>query len=181
VARQNIIGRYAESDISHVDYGSGMSEWCGNCHASYLNADHSQFEHPAGVNEQLESDMIVNYNTYIRTGDFSGDASTAFLQFVPFERGISDPLLLDPNSTFGPDSNSTVMCLTCHRAHATAFRASGRWDHDAVLLADSHPAPGDTGVAGNDVLYSYYGRDIVTEFGSGQRAFCEKCHDVNGP
>jgi hypothetical protein len=68
------------------------------------------------------------------------------------------------------------MCLTCHRAHASAFRAAGRWDFDAVLLVDSHPAIGDSGVTGNDVLNSYYGRNIAGEFGSGQQAFCEKCH-----
>jgi hypothetical protein len=181
VARQNAINKYGESDTSHVDYGSGMSEWCVNCHSDYQVNDHLQFEHPAGNTEKLNSDIISNYNTYIRTGDWSGSSSTAFLQFVPFERGIADPAQLDPTSTQGPDITSNVMCLSCHRAHASAFRAIGRWDFDATLLADSHPAFGDGGVSGNDVLYSYYGRDIVVEFGSGQRAFCEKCHDVAGP
>lgn len=45
-----------------------------------------------------------------------------------------------------------------------------------MLLAESHPAPGDGGVSGNDVLYSYYNRNIGVEFGMDQGPFCEKCH-----
>ena len=185
VARQNPLRPFAETDTSHVAYGSGMSEWCANCHAGILNSAHQAggagFEHPAGAGARLEAAMVVNYNTYIRTGDLTGTASTAYLQFVPFERGVNDPSLLDPTSTGGPDSNANVMCLTCHRAHASAFRAAGRWDFDATLLVDSHPALGDSGVSGSDVLASYYGRNIGGEFGSGQAAFCEKCHPVSGP
>jgi hypothetical protein len=54
----------------------------------------------------------------------------------------------------------------------------GRWDLDAVLLAESHPAAGDGGVSGNDLYYSYYGRNIATEFGPEQGPFCEKCHGI---
>ncbi|MFO7604981.1 MAG: cytochrome c3 family protein [Desulfurivibrionaceae bacterium] len=185
VARQNILKRFGESDGSHVDYGAGMSEWCGNCHGAILQDSHlgaGSFVHPAGSNAMLSSQTVSMYNTYINTGDLlangtgTGDAATAYLQFVPFERGTGDSQLLDPASTQGPDTNSTVMCLTCHRAHGSAFRSAGRWDFDAVLLAESHPGPGDGGVSGNDVLYSYYNRDISIEFGPGQGQFCEKCH-----
>jgi predicted CXXCH cytochrome family protein len=185
VARQSSINRFGESDLSHVDYGSGMSEWCGNCHSGILNSSHEAgggtFEHPAGNNEKLESDLINLYNTYIRTGELSGNAATSYLQFVPFERGVQDPALLDPNSTRGPDANANVMCLTCHRAHASAFENSGRWDFKVPLLSQSHPALGDAGATASDVYFSYYGRDITVEFGSGQRQFCEKCHGAGTP
>lgn len=184
IARQSSVSKFSESDASHVDYGSGMSEWCANCHSGVLNSKHESaggFEHPAGNSEKLESDIIANYNTYLRTGDFSGMSATAYLQFVPFERGVSIPDLLDPNSSQGPNANANVMCLTCHRAHASAFANSGRWDFTATLLAQSHPAMGDAGVTPTDVYYSYYGRDIVAEFGSGQRQFCEKCHGSQIP
>lgn len=181
IAAQNPLAPYAETDNSHVDYGSGMSEWCANCHAGYLINEHSAFQHPAGNNAKLEAAMVQNYITYIKTGDLSGNTATAYLQFAPFERGTTDPSQLNPKSSQGPDTNSNVMCLTCHRAHASAFRAIGRWDFDATFLADSHPANGDVGVTGNDVLFSYYNRGIADEFGTGQLAFCEKCHDVSGP
>jgi len=180
IARQSDIQPFAESDASHVDYGSGMSEWCANCHAGILTNEHntgsSGFQHPSGDTEKLESSIITNYNSYLRTGDLTGTIGTAYLQFVPFERGVTDTALLDPNSTQGPDANANVMCLTCHRAHASAFTASGRWDFTASLLANSHPAIGDAGATTADVSNSYYGRDITVEFGAGQGQFCEKCH-----
>ncbi|MFH1216991.1 MAG: cytochrome c3 family protein [Pseudomonadota bacterium] len=184
VARQSNVRKFEETDASHVDYGSGMSEWCANCHNGVLSSGHSTaggFEHPAGNSENLESEIIANYNTYLRTGDFSGLAATAYLQFVPFERGVTNPDLLDPNSSQGPNANANVMCLTCHRAHASAFDNSGRWDFKASFLSQSHPALGDAGVTPTDITYSYYGRDIVAEFGSGQRQFCEKCHGSQTP
>lgn len=184
IARQSDTNNYGESDTSHVDYGSGMSEWCTNCHSDMLNNEHGAgagFEHPSGDSAKLEQSFIDTYNSYLKTGDLAGVVDTAYLQFVPFERGVQDRTLLDPNNTRGPDANSNVMCLTCHRAHASAFRAIGRWDFDAVLLADSHPAVGDSGVTGSDVLNSYYGRDIAGEFGSGQQSFCEKCHGTASP
>jgi hypothetical protein len=181
IARQNPVIQYGETDTSHVDYGSGMSEWCANCHISFLTDEHDKkmgmgFEHPSGNDEHLEGKMVDNYDKYVKTGDLSGNAATSYLTLVPFERGVTDTALLDPTSTQGPDNSSNVMCLTCHRAHASAFRAIGRWDFYVELIADSHPAEGDSGVTGNDVFYSYYGRDMIAEFGVEQKAFCEKCH-----
>jgi hypothetical protein len=120
--------------------------------------------------------MIDNYNRYVKTGDLSGNASSSYLALVPFERGTTDSVRLDPSSTQGPDSESRVMCLTCHRAHASAFRAIGRWDFDAQAVAKSHPAAGDGGTAGTDVFNSYYGRNMALKFGASQKGFCEKCH-----
>jgi hypothetical protein len=190
IARQNTINRFGESDGSHVDYGVGMSEWCGNCHDAILrnaHADAGDFVHPSGSSVTLSSEIVSMYNTYINTGDLTasttdtgtGDIATAYLQFVPFERGISDQEFLDPTSRRGPNTNSRIMCLTCHRAHASAFSSIGRWDFDAALLAESHPGPGDGGVSGNDVLHSYYGRNIAAEFDPEQGQFCEKCHGLS--
>jgi len=185
IARQSDVQPFGESDTSHVAYGSGMSEWCANCHQGLLNSEHkgggSSFEHPAGNNEKLESDIIANYNSYIHSGDLTGSAGSAYLQFVPVERGVTNAMLLDPTSTQGPDTSSNVMCLTCHRAHASAFPAAGRWDFTASLLANSHPALGDGGATASDVYNSYYGRDIAIEFGTSQGQFCEKCHAGGTP
>ncbi len=176
VAAENPLSKYGETDDSHVDYGDGMSEWCANCHADIHKGMHTGFRHV--TDRAFGGSTMDRYNSYVRTGDFSGSQSTAYLQFVPFERGVNDPALLDPTSTMGPDSNSRIMCLTCHRAHASAFVYAGRWDLKALTIAESHPSAGDVGVVGNDILNAYYGRDIPTEFGSGQKAFCDKCHDI---
>jgi len=181
IARQNSILPFAESDSSHVDYGSGMSSWCGNCHATIVGQGHqghlsetSSFRH--STDGSLGARFVSSYNTYVNSGDLNGGFATAYLQFVPFERGSSDAQLLDPTSTQGMDSSSRINCLSCHRAHASAFTAAGRWDFNADLLVDSHPAPGDSGATATDVVNSYYGRDIASEFGINQGPFCEKCH-----
>jgi hypothetical protein len=173
IARQSSTRKFGENDTSHVDYGSGMSEWCRNCHEN-IHGGRSLFPHPAGV--PFNVSMADNYNRYVKTGDLSGNAAASYLALVPFERGVSDPGRLDPISTRGPDANSRVMCLSCHRAHASAFRAIGRWDFDAQTIAKSHPATGDGGVSGTDVLHSYYGRNMVLNFTSAQESLCGKCH-----
>jgi len=153
-----------------------MSEWCGNCHPGYLTGTHTTFLHPAGNPQHLSPDVVNVYNTYVSTGNMTGTIASAYLALVPFERGQPDATLLDPTGTVGPDTAANVMCLTCHRAHASAFPSAGRWDFSAVLIQDSHPALGDAGVTGNDMLNSYYGRDMVTEFGPLQGTLCQKCH-----
>ena len=158
---------WKETETNHPDYGSGMSEWCVNCHAGMASAGIGLGKsHPAGNAVKLGSGIVASYNAYVKTGDMSGSRATAFLALVPFERGTSDASLLHPSSTEGPDENANVMCLTCHRAHASAFASIGRWDFRATFIAESHP---------ND-RESYYGRDMVARFGRYQRSFCNKCH-----
>ena len=164
---------WVETDSNHTAYGSGMSEWCNNCHPDFLNIDNM---HPVGNDATLSSTFISNYNSYVKTGDVTGTQAAAYLALVPFEWGTANTGFLDPSSTSGPDQGANVICLTCHRAHASAFQDIGRWDFGTTFVADSHPQPGDGGAAGNDALNSYYGRDMVSEFGLHQRWFCNKCH-----
>lgn len=182
VARQSDSSPYGESSASHVDYGIGMGAWCGNCHAAIVASRHlstsgnSSFRH--STDRTLGNRFVSMYNAYVSSGDLSGSVINSYLQFLPFERGTSVLQQLDPNSIQGMDNNSRLMCLSCHRAHASAFPHAGRWDFTASSLVDSHPAIGDVGATANDVYYSYYGRDIASEFGSDQGQFCEKCHGV---
>lgn len=165
---------WIETDRNHTVYGSGMSEWCANCHGAFLEAAESGKKHPAGNTAKLGAVVASNYNAYLRTGDMGGSRGTAYLALVPFETGAGDPSALDPSSTEGPEAGtSNVMCLTCHRAHASAFTSAGRWDFKATFLAESHPGADD---GGSDALHSYYGRDLVAEFGPYQRSLCNKCH-----
>jgi hypothetical protein len=139
--------------------------------------DSGAAQHPAGETAVITERTAAAYGAYLRSGDFSGNAASSYLALVPFERGVADPGLLDPASTAGPEpGGSNVMCLTCHRAHASAFESIGRWDLSAILLADSHPGVGDGGASGEDAQHSYYGRDLAAEFGPYQRSLCNKCH-----
>jgi hypothetical protein len=162
-----------ESDASHPAYGSGMSEWCANCHPDFANASRM---HPSGNNARLRPAMVASYNAYVRTGDTSGTRARAYLALVPFERGVTDVSALQPSSTEGPDATANIMCLTCHRAHASAFSGIGRWDFTATFLVESHPRLGDGGASPADVQNSYYRTDVAVRFGRYQRSLCNKCH-----
>ena len=169
---------WAETDTNHTAYGSGLSQWCGNCHVDYLNGHtiDGRRKHPVGKDAFLSAQIAGNYNTYLRSGDFSGSQAGAYLSLVPFETGITNARLLTPDSLAGPNSGANVMCLTCHRAHASAFENIGRWDFKARFIADAPPRKGDIGVTGNDVQNSYYGRNMTARYGQNQRQLCNKCH-----
>jgi hypothetical protein len=169
-----------ETKTSHTDYGQGMAEWCGNCHTDFVgNGGAGVHRHPASNAATLAGiqNLANNYNIYVKTGDTNGTSATAYEPIVSFERQITDPTLLDPTTTEGPDGNSNVMCLSCHRAHASAFPNAGRWDFETEFpTSDYHPKDSDTGAVAGDALAAYYGRDVESEFGSAQRSFCNKCH-----
>ncbi|MCG6944612.1 MAG: cytochrome C [Deltaproteobacteria bacterium] len=171
---------WAETDSNHTAYGSGMSEWCANCHGGFLSSrmGGAAAKHPAGNGAKIPAEISNNYNSYEGTGHVGGGQASAYLALVPFEVDATSTSLLDPSSSSGTGAagNANVMCLTCHRAHASAFPNVGRWDFKATFMADSHPKAGDGGASGSDVLHSYYGRDMISEFGKSQRQLCSKCH-----
>ena len=165
-------GRTADvDDLNHSAYGSGMSEWCGNCHAGFVDA---VGKHPAGNNSGADlGGLASNYNAYLGTGNVGGSQPTAYWEHVPFENGDTTTTNLATDSTVGPDPSAYVMCLTCHRAHASPFPNIGRWYfEDTLMLEDSHPMLTDTGATQADVDNKWYGRVIP----AGQRSFCNKCH-----
>jgi len=159
---------------ANVAYGEGMSEWCANCHANFIG---SPSKHPAGEDVQLEGDIETNYTSYVSTGDYTG--TNFYDVLVPVEMGKGDGSLLDPLNPFDEDGagEANVMCLTCHRAHASAHNNSGRWDFEAEYLAESHALESpDVGPS----AAVYYGDglmiDVVARYGQYQRSLCNKCH-----
>jgi predicted CXXCH cytochrome family protein len=167
---------YGETDASHVAYGQGMSEWCGSCHGDYVDASN---KHIAGNTNTLGSTIATNYNAYVATGDFTGaPGATAYTALVPFERQETDKaiLLAAVTDTSGPVAANNVMCLTCHRAHASAFNNITRWDMEHELLAEGWPTAQNLIDMGAIADSDYYGRDIATDFGDFQRSLCNKCH-----
>ena len=171
-------GEYGEVDDHHVAYGSNMSEWCASCHGDYISDSQ---KHPAENGQHMNGETD-NYNEYVATGDLTGIVDTSYLALVPFEIGIGGSdvdtaaLLLRSESTVGPDSSSNVMCLSCHRAHASAFNNISRWDTETALLVDSLPGATELAAMGAVPDSAYYGRVIGTEFGNYQRSLCNKCH-----
>src|SRR5450631_1914554 len=77
---------------TRVAYGSGMSEWCRNCHADiHTPAVPTSLKHPAGsIGGTLGVTIAGWYDQYVKDGDLSGIESNAFLSLVPFEIGSTD-------------------------------------------------------------------------------------------
>lgn len=169
----------AVSDDNHTAFGSGASAWCANCHADMAD-DTDESMHP--VDRGLGTTMAGNYGDYVSTNVLTGDPATSYWEAVPFEtnQALVD---LDTASTAGPTSTSKVMCMTCHRAHASAFPDAGRWDFSAsFLVEDSHPQAGDGNAMSWDVANKYYDRDYVAgEDEFAQRSLCNKCHKQDSP
>ena len=146
----------------------------------YLNTDpdSANSKHPTAV-PLAANGYDVNYNAYIGTGNFTGVQATAYNDMVPFETGATDQADLvaaTVTSTLGPVAGAQVMCLSCHRAHASAFKNSGRWDFGASLLAESGVI-----TAGTLAASATYYADGVSKYAdvaaaTTQRSMCNKCH-----
>ena len=112
---------------------------------------------------------------------------------MPFEEGTNDRTVLTSHAVIdgsvkgGADSNSNVMCLSCHRAHATAWDSMTRWNvgSEFITLGGTWPGTDATGEAGYgqyntgktmaEYQASMYGKP-ATAFAYAQRSLCNKCH-----
>jgi hypothetical protein len=144
-----------ESNALHTAYVDGMSGWCGNCHGDFHN-NSTKLIHKSG--SAIGGTISTAYNLYNGTSDLTGGAfATAYLAEVPFEDAANTT-----TSTNGTTATSKVMCLTCHRAHATSAPNAGRWDFNVPLLEEDGLESG-----------SYV---IPNPFDHNQRSLCNKCH-----
>lgn len=184
-----------------VAYGTGMSEWCQNCHTSvHFNSGTrgvgiAGFRHPAGSDATLAANQIRIYNTYVSSGKLDPAKSSNYTSLVPFEQGKAKTLsalkaVASSSSIIAADTSSNVMCLSCHRAHATAFDSMVRWDQMATFLTDAsgytNGATGSTTIAyagtprtTAQTAAGYYDRPVgagTTAIGLYQRSLCNKCH-----
>ena len=154
----------SESEGNHVAYQSGMSRWCGNCHPDYLHNDHglqSSFAHP--TDENMSAAEVQQYILYNGTADpTGGQAGTSYLAEVPYEDASSTP-----EGTGAPSVGSKVMCLSCHRAHASSAPHAGRWDFNVDALGQ------DGVISGSYPLPNPYPDPA-------QDPLCFKCHPSGG-
>ncbi len=177
----------ADSD-TRVAYGRGTSEWCANCHAAIHNPDYpTNLRHPAGNAAALGAAVAANYNAYVKSGDLTGSLNTSYSSLVPFEMQVTDyPTLASTavNSTAGPTASSNVTCLSCHRAHASAWDSIGRWNFNAAMITYAGLWPGigngapvaySQGRTEAETRLAYYDRP-PSRFAAYQRSLCDKCH-----
>jgi predicted CXXCH cytochrome family protein len=148
-----------ETANHHTAYVSGMTEWCGNCHGRHHQGNSgSAFKHR--VDGNFGGSASQRYNEYNGDSDpQGGNQATAYVPAVPFEDTGATP-----SSTTGTGVQSKIMCLSCHRAHATSSPAAGRWDFNVNLLAED-------GVESRSYA-------IPDPYGNpDQGPLCNKCHD----
>lgn len=183
--------RSESTTATRVAYGQGMSEWCRNCHPNiHRDGSGGGLVHPAGTEAPLGGVMVDYYNRYIKTGDLSGVEATSWLSLVPFEAGTNNYALLrnivTATPTKGPstaDGTPRVMCLTCHRAHASGWDGATRWNTKTpyVTYSGKYSQEGEAyqpygqGRSEMEALRAYYDRP-ASLFSPEQAALCTKCH-----
>lgn len=183
---------------THVAYGRGMSEWCANCHTAMLENAYvsgaSGHRHPAGSGANLTAAIVSNYNAYVSSGIMTNtDPTKAYSSVVPFELGTADYTVLKPLAVntdtvnMSATTSGNVSCLTCHRAHASAFENGTRFflENEFMTIADaSNVATYDSSTTSGTInqglnvaeqTAGYYGRP-ATAFGPRARNLCNKCH-----
>lgn len=185
--------RSEATSMTRVVYGDGMSDWCRNCHAS-IHAGSSTFNHP--VQAPLSSDMAQQYNRYVNFGDVSGTVAEAYSSLVPFEVGSSNYDLLRSIAinapTKGPDpadGAAKLMCLSCHRAHASGWDGIMRWNQKSqfVVYNGKYSQEGEVyqpygqGRSEAEAQQAYYQIPVsrfTTSESPSQPTLCQKCHQT---
>ncbi|ACM21509.1 cytochrome c, 6 heme-binding sites [Geotalea daltonii FRC-32] len=187
--------RTEDATETRVAYGQGMSEWCGNCHAGLHNVNYpTSLIHPAGNGAKFSATIVNNYNSYKASGDLTGTVATSYSSMVPYEEGTTDLATLAANAvndgtkTQGMSTSNNVMCLSCHRAHATGWDSMTRWNNKADFLTVAGMYPGsdatdleaaDPGTHGGrtqaEVKATFYNKP-ATAYATFQRSLCNKCH-----
>jgi hypothetical protein len=181
-----------------VAYGRGVSEWCSNCHASMHNDTYTSgtthLVHPAGNGAKLTATIAANYVAYVSSGVVGTPPNNGYSALAPFEVGVLDstPATYTALKAFqaAPAAASTsnnVACVSCHRAHATAFESMTRYytGNEFMTVADSTAAAiYDSTTTENKINTTYsvaqqtnaYNGRPATVFGPFARDYCNKCH-----
>lgn len=177
---------------TRVAYGKGFSEWCANCHTGIHNdGAHGSGRHPAGDDARLSAEIVGHYNSYVASGDLRGNPAVSYSSLVPFEMGTDDYTLLKSvanssgSNRSGPQGNANVMCLTCHRAHASGWDSMTRWNMGAEFIIYNGRYPGIDNAAPveyaqgrteSEARKTFYDRPAAL-FALYQRSLCNKCHN----
>jgi len=175
------------ADQVRVAYGAGMADWCATCHEDY-HTDSGRFVH--AVDQSIGSTVANNYNSYRGSGNIGGTNIDSYLSLVPYEENSTDYGALaalarsDDSFLQGPTSTKKVMCLSCHRAHASGFEYAIRWNPESELITYAGAWPGtDNGAPPQYArgrtaaeMLAAYNDYPATTFATYQRSLCNKCH-----
>jgi predicted CXXCH cytochrome family protein len=201
VPAAKVPGTYNRSEAAtqtRVAYGistapghTTWSNWCATCHPNM----HSTGNNVHPVDRGLGSTIAGFYNQYVKSGDMSGTIANSFSSLAPFASNTGDYTALaalaknDGSALGGPVSGDQVMCLSCHRAHASGMMEALRFDQGYEFMTKGGQYVGSdnpevTGSRANvqrrgrnnaEWQRAYYERP-ATQFATYQRVLCNKCH-----
>jgi hypothetical protein len=177
---------------TRVAYGAGMSGFCATCHPD-MHTESGRLVHP--VDQNLGTTIAGNYNDYVGSGDLTGDVATSYDSLVPFQTDNSTDYVAlaalaksDGSVTTGPASTDRVMCLSCHRAHASGWDYMTRWDNEIEMIVIDGEWPGTDAVSADAQQAKWakgrtqaerskaYNDKPATNYATYQRVLCNKCH-----
>lgn len=170
------------------------ANWCATCHPAMHST--GNYVHP--VDTAMSAQIRANYNAYVKSGDMTGSSTSSFNSLVPFATNSSNYATLaslannNGSNLNGPASGDQVMCLSCHRAHATGNPEMLRWQIEGEFMLYNGNGTEYTGIdngcasGGSCAQFSrgrtkaeqaaiYYDRP-ASQFASYQRVLCNKCH-----
>ncbi len=157
-------------------------DWCATCHGDMHSS--GNYVHP--VDEGLTSAIAGLYGAYVKSGDLTGSLATSYLSLVPFATnsgdyaGVLAPLAVNDDTQLGgPASSDQVMCLSCHRAHASGFPYMLRfgYEHEFVTMEGAYTFNSNVGRGRTESeMETAYGGRTAATWATYQRVLCNKCH-----
>jgi predicted CXXCH cytochrome family protein len=170
-----------------VAYGAGTSDWCATCHPDMLSASSPNHTHP--TNQGFSGTVVANYNAYMGSG-LTGNPD--FDTIVPYQEDNETDYAALRTAANTPTRDATtssrIMCLSCHRAHASGFAHMTRWQNEGEFIAVDGVWPGtdSTSTVATAAMYAMgrtsamtlrsYNDQPETKYASYQRSLCNKCH-----
>jgi hypothetical protein len=174
----------AESDLNKNVYRGGFSSFCSTCHGNFhggagetrttdngkTRANGEWLRHPTSVkmNEAGSSYGISTYTKQVSNTQTTAPNPVGYDWKYPLVQPDADFTVSSAVAAAGNSltaiGDDRIMCLTCHRAHASQFENMTRWDTNA----HSFIADGATDFAGE------------TSNGDNIAYGCGKCHQKGG-
>jgi hypothetical protein len=131
----------------------------------------------------------------VGSGNMTGSAATSYDSIIPFQTDnttnyttLKALAVNDGSVKTGPSTSDRVMCLSCHRAHATGWDYMTRWNatgNEFIAVDGVWPGTDSASTIANQAKYAQ-GRtvaettkaynDTTMHYGSYQRSLCNKCH-----
>lgn len=104
-----------------------ISYLCGQCHGNFhasagIGTGSPWLRHPTDTDVIAKGGEYANYNDKVAVGAYSLEAPVGYVGTIPAAA-----------RTTVTSGNSPVICLSCHRAHASPYNDILRWEYSTML------------------------------------------------